>query len=473
LTEARLFLVLICLLMRTVPAMAAGCAVELDGKTVPVRCVSPAGTPDVPTAGNLVRIDDVWVRLDSPRPLKLRTVRRPWGRLLVAGETSRVVAVCVDEPCPTDPLAELTDIQSRALLGLYVRHPVADLPAVLARIDRKRCAVTLVDFVAEGPQKAVPRLPDDLDSLALVCCVTDGFAEFSSLSRLTELRVLIATRMDVPCSVLGRMRSLRALRAHIAGFDPLLIGDLRELRSLEMPYHRSVSDLAFVRGLTKLRALDISWTSVTEVSQLADHPSLSRLSIRGTRVKSLRPLSGHPTLRRVRARHSQLALLPDGKPGALEFVDALGTKVSDAEAASYRKSHIGCRLFCRLMDPLREAVKSANRLRLRTGGMCCGVDGARERTLWETRDGPETRAFIRALDPVEPDPDEGGGHCACCGSVTIEFWHDGRLLAGISVHHGASLRWDGWGDDVDLTERGAKALRAWVKARVMGQLEWD
>ncbi len=110
-------------------------------------------------------------------------------------------------------------------------------------------------------------------------------------------------------------------------------------------------------------------------------------------------------------------------------------------------------------EKFRQAVRSADRIRIRSGGTCHRQVES-EATLFEVKD----RAGVdRVLDAIGIDDELSGFHCMCCGEPTIEFYSGTTLIASLGFHHGQSLRWvDEWEGDSALTAESAKALCDWL-----------
>lgn len=110
-------------------------------------------------------------------------------------------------------------------------------------------------------------------------------------------------------------------------------------------------------------------------------------------------------------------------------------------------------------EKFRQEVRSADRIRVRSGGTCHRqVDS--EATLFEIKD---RQGVDRLLAAIEIDDEGGGFHCACCGDPTFEFYSGTTLVASLGFHHGQTLRWvDGWEDDSLLTAESGKALCEWL-----------
>jgi hypothetical protein len=78
-----------------------------------------------------------------------------------------------------------------------------------------------------------------------------------------------------------------------------------------------------------------------------------------------------------------------------------------------------------------------------------------------TLQGPAILAQLRELLRVRAS---GGFVCMCQGDCTLRFHgDDGQTLATVSLHHAASLRWDGWEADRELLD--GPGLAEWLAER--------
>jgi hypothetical protein len=107
-------------------------------------------------------------------------------------------------------------------------------------------------------------------------------------------------------------------------------------------------------------------------------------------------------------------------------------------------------------EPFRRAVRSCDRVRVRSGGTC-HRNPAEEKTLFEVTKPGRIRALVRG---IEIDEAQSGFGCMCCGWPTFEFYRGEKLLAMVGFHHGRSLRWEGgaWKGDAALTGESALLL---------------
>jgi Leucine-rich repeat (LRR) protein len=94
-----------------------------------------------------------------------------------------------------------------------------------------------------------------------------------------------------------------------------------------------VNDLAPLRRLTALEALDLSNTPVTDLAALDGFTTLRTLNLGGTDVSNLAPLQGLSALETLNLANSSVTnLKPLGGLGALKSLDLAGTPVVDLAA---------------------------------------------------------------------------------------------------------------------------------------------
>lgn len=110
-------------------------------------------------------------------------------------------------------------------------------------------------------------------------------------------------------------------------------------------------------------------------------------------------------------------------------------------------------------------VRGVTRVRVIDGGVSRGqaLPGA---VLCEL-DGEDAAGVAERLAVVQPG---GQFHCMCLGHPAIELWDGDRRRVTIGVHHGKSVRVDGWWSDAAL--RDGEGLLRWLADRgVAGPLE--
>ena len=243
-------------------------------------------------------------------------------------------------------------------------------------------------------------------------------------------------------------------------FDARWIRGLGELEVLRLDvWGRGVEHIGALGSLRQLRALDVS--ALRELSDLGFVSSLKRLrylDVHGAGVQSLAPLSGHPALEVLEAHGNPLIELPAVPPPRLRRASLLSTELATAAVDAFAGRAPGARITHRLNQALADTLACADRIRVRTGGLC-HRRREDERILFEVTD---AAAVERAWPLLRVAEDEPVGTCMCCGEPTIELYRGERLVAEVGFHHGKSLRWRGWPSDGMLVD--ADALCTWMEA---------
>jgi len=107
---------------------------------------------------------------------------------------------------------------------------------------------------------------------------------------------------------------------------------------------------------------------------------------------------------------------------------------------------------------LLETVRSADRLRVRTGSPF--EQEPSRVTLFEIADPAGIREFVGRLQVAGCSK-----ACECLGDRCLEFWRGSVLLETASVHHGRALRRRSGGPDAELSPEGRSALDALFEER--------
>ena len=106
------------------------------------------------------------------------------------------------------------------------------------------------------------------------------------------------------------------------------------------------------------------------------------------------------------------------------------------------------------LDTLFEGV---TRMRLLNGGAANGKALGTE-LLLELSDAPAIAALHRHLSIIEDE--NSFFHCMCMGEQALELYRGLELIATIGLHHGRSIRWDGWELDAELVD--GHGLLVWL-----------
>jgi hypothetical protein len=230
--------------------------------------------------------------------------------------------------------------------------------------------------------------------------------------------------------------------------NPGILASLSALRELRLARCKGIKDISFVRNMKELRALDI----------------------RETAVSDLKPLGGLASLVTVDAYRAPIQQLPSGPMPSLRTLKVIATKLSPRSVATFEKTHPNCQVWHRWDRALKFALASVTRLSVRTGGICCR-DIANEETLIDENHAEAIKQLVQNIKV-----DELGGHCACCGTYTLEFYRGDELVHMLSLHHAVRLRWPGnWPGDGELTLKSGDYIFNWLAERGLKQpkMEWD
>jgi hypothetical protein len=348
-----------------------------------------------------------------------------------------------------NPLASLSDEELRGLWGVKIDQWSDEIARKLNEIDFELACVTVGSDAAIAPDRAVPPLPADVRVLRLESNSNRGrfnnFAALRNLKQLTSLAVkTIGGTFD--CRALSESTQLETLDLtgnRLQNADAL--ASLTELKVLKLTYCRGLTDVTFAKAMHDLVDLEVD----------------------NTQVEDLSPLDGLESLRTINANATPVRKLPKSLP-AIRELTILSTRMSDADVAAFKERHPQRLVRHRWEKSLQEALRTATRLRVRSGGTC-HRNIENEETLFETEGREEIKQLLAGID-VEED---GARHCQCCGDPSFEFYDGERLIATLGFHHGHSLRWvNVWPADAMLSQTSSEFLIDWLAKRdVKGPLE--
>lgn len=475
----------------------------------PTAIVSLSGTPERLREGDLVGIAGLMICLGPPGCYDFTST--PWddGRLLRRVNGADVV-VGIHEAgrwegathVTNGALARLDPASAAGLRGVRIGQWSDAAAAVLANVDRARCAIHVEQGVGAG--RGLPPLPSGVRYLCLDGQMSPAFEDLAGLEQQHDLRYLRVSARSFDVSLLADTAALRVL--DVAG-SPLVrpdrLGVLRQLRAIDLSSsghwlrgsrmvslrmspgtpidadppdlsvvatstrlrrivlaHTKVADIRWLAGMTELETLDLSDTAVSDVSVLAGLPALRRLDVSRTAVADLSPVGTCPALVEIAATRSRVRALPrEGLP-ALARLEMFGAPVGDDDVAQFAALHPSATILHRWRTALVLATAGATSVRVRTGGTC-HRNMEDEAVLFELTGAAEVRAL---LDRIAIDEPSSGEHCLCCGDPSIEIT-DGasRIAATLGMHHGRRLRWPGgWPGDGELTGPAATAVCRWL-----------
>lgn len=320
------------------------------------------------------------------------------------------------------------------LRGIHFDGWRPEFAPLLAAVRPERCFVD----VEMGVLNTLPAFPAGLRGLRIEGFL-DAPVDLGGLAGQRDLRMLIVCR------------------ANVRDWSPLAgPSELVWLEAVILP-----DTVASVPPLPHLRRYEARFEDeVTEVSFLERFPALREAILYGTGVTDLKVLERLPHLEVLDATHAPVTRLPAVTLPALRTARLLGHRLASEDLRAFLDANPQCATLHSWKALLHAETGGLDRLRLRTGGTC-HRNVAEERTLFETDDADEIRAFLATIAVDDP---ASRGHCSCCGGPTIELSRGGELAMVLSVHHGQLLRWGGWPGDARLTPDSADALCDWLSA---------
>lgn len=339
-----------------------------------------------------------------------------------------------------NPLESLTEAEIRGLWGIDIDYWSYELIDKLKHIDPERTCVTIREHATIGRNHPLPPLPVGPAILRVESRSSDGIKTFEELRRFTDLRALM---LSAPYEVT---------------FDCSLIQNATKIESLNLQ-GTSLRNIDTMAALTQMKSLNLSYNEqLVNVAFVKSMPDLEYLCIDNTKVSDLSVLDGMPSLRQIDASDTQVTKLPHTLP-KLEKLTAIKARLKESDVRAFEQANPNSSVQHHWMPALRAALKSATRLRIRSGGTCHREE-AYERTLFETEMTPEVE---RLLDGIQIVEERSGFHCLCCGDPTFEFYDGDRMVAMVGFHHAQGLRWsEGWPGDAALTPQSATALVEWL-----------
>ncbi len=259
------------------------------------------------------------------------------------------------------------------------------------------------------------------------------------LKGMTELQTLDLGGTDITDAGLAHLKGLTKLdlsytKITDAGLTNLK--ELTELRELDVSSCDDIKNIAFVAGMKYLRFLDLSQSSVSDLS----------------------PLGGLPKLERVIANDAPIAKLPKQRVPALRRLHILSSPTDLQVVREFRKAHPKSIVAHGWNDTLHRALKKVTRIRVRTGSARYSRSN-RDGTLFEVKDAKEIKAFLANIRVNEPS---GRGDHLCSGRPTIEFYEGKKLVVSLDISHGMSLRWPGvWPRSATLVFASVDYIAKW------------
>ena len=418
--------------------------VTVDGELIETRAEWIGGSGE--RARFLLDINDIPLVLESERVLNFTRDEESRDRLYVQGpgQPRQLVGLRVKAPIDeveTSPLASLSDAEIRGLWGIRICDWSAEVGQKLKLIDPARTCVSFSEESGESANHVLPTLPANLTTLCIQSDEFNNLDELQNLKQLQSLSVFSLNSAPFTCNWLKhatRLESLSLCGCRLSHVDAL--AGLKELRVLGLDECRDLTSIRFAR----------------------DMPDLTRLEVSSADIEDLSPLDGHAVLQEIDAAGSSVTTLPVHVP-RLRRLRAMSSDLTDDAVRLFRQANPQCKVQRRYNETLQMDLKSATRLRIRTGGTCHRKP-EQERILYETRAANEIRPFIAGIQVDEVEDHTGFG-CFCCGSTSLEFYDRDELIATIVIHHGSFLAWKEWTSMSNLTPQSAKFLVEWLADR--------
>ncbi|MDQ7822500.1 MAG: hypothetical protein RDV48_06860 [Candidatus Eremiobacteraeota bacterium] len=294
---------------------------------------------------------------------------------------------------------------------------------------------TLLAFnVLEPPLRLLPfpSLPVPLRSLFLSHSSCRAFMDFHALGDLRDLLYFHIDNYagaDFDLAYLQGCCNLRHLEAYgnLKGFEAMR--HFTRLLILSIGECRGLVDIPWAAHLDNLEECDLWADSISDISALSGHRKLKGLTV--TNKGSLKlPLNSIPSLREIRIRENPL---------------------SSRDESTFRRLNPHCRIVYSWGSLLKSAIRDATQIIISES----------------FNEGPPVAVndpfqVSEAIAMIEIDEQRSNFHCMCMGTCQIQFLREGRCLASVTMHHGQSLRWDGWEGDGMLTAESGLALSRWL-----------
>ena len=409
-----------------------------EGKEYKGTPQSVFGAPGAPEKGDVLWVRDFPIVLAGAGKYEFRLGNDKGSVLLgrLPGEDiERPVGVRVDtdyegdKKVLLDPLSGMSPETKAGLRAVVLEEMPADPDAALRGIDWSQAALVVSEAFSNNKKETLRDLPTGLRYLDFDVGSSPSLSDVSSLSKAVDLAWLsLDGLMTVDAGILGGMSKLRNLDASWSTLrNPAELASLKELRELDLDGIRGLQELGFVSAMPQLRRLSVAYTPVTSLAPLAGLKQLEQVDADQSAVKELPAGAGVPAMKRL---------------------SLLSAPVPEVAIDSFRQALPACRIDSSWHATLMAALKEVDRLRVRSGGTC-HRDISGEKTLFEVSDPAEIQRLVGSW---KVEDKQSGFHCMCCGEPSLEFYKGDQLITTLGFHHGRSLRWpEGWPGDALLT----------------------
>jgi len=431
-----------------VHASAATWPVTLDGKVEDAQWFSLSETSDKLVAGDVLFIAGVAVLVretDNLNFINALSSKARLYRILPSGR-KEVIAFYPDFWKGKGSAPKLKGLSQKEIEGLWGVGIDGESGNNASLIQGDKTFVDISHTAWKKLPVVLPKLP-----CRAIDIEWNGepderlYALFSDATRWVSLDVslnVVADKLQVKCEPLLRARNLKWLRLRLRMEEldnPDALAQFRNLRYFYYSHWEGLKTLSFVEGMKDLREIYAP----------------------GNEITSITPLAGLPQLRVVDVHMTPLADLPEDGFPMLSRLNLQGTTVPAGAVENFRKRHPDCVVKYEWAADLRRVVADADRFIVRTGGTC-HRQYAKEKIIFETKKRPD---MDELLSLIAIDEKKSDSVCMCCGSPTMEFYKNGKLIAMVGIQHGSALRWAGWPADAVLTKESVKQFTEWLKVR--------
>lgn len=412
-------------------------SVSLNGE-MPYSTCRPLKSVGIDRQEVLLTLDNITLIMDGASSYTFTGTLDKDGKLfLMQGGKRQLVGLKTgwsfenDRRMKINPFADLAPSDMKAIRGIYLNDKVTRQAAeLLSHLNHDKAFITITHNTAQKGGR-FPELPSKTNFLSIQESSSDGIKDYGRLTSFDSLRYFSIDSFgapDIDARLIKQNTRLAYLDLNMQTIkNTSVLGELRELRHLDLSNCKELQNIAFIGKLDKLEELKISRTAISDLSPMQD---LKHIAI-------------------VDAHSSAVSRLPGKHVPNLRKLNVMATRLSKEAVETFEKANPQCKISFGWNAMLQAALKSADRLRVRSGGTCHRRT-EEEKTLFEII---KTEDVKEVISNIRIDPLKSNFHCMCCGNPSLEFYKGGDLLVTLGFHHGKSLRWmDGpWPMDGMLT----------------------
>jgi hypothetical protein len=369
--------------------------------------------------------------------------------LRMSQDGSSVVVELSGDPLKSNPLSEMTAAELEQVRGVVIGEWTDGTAEALDKLRLDKTCVYVKSSAGVGKNgRELADLPGSTRYLVLDVGSSDGLRDLSSLrnaSSLVYLHFSGPSGWTVDVENIAGAHELRYLGIENSSIkNSRALTGLGELRRISFRGNEGIDDISFVEKLTKLEEIDLWYTGVADLS----------------------PLSNNPNLMKVVADESPVTRLPKDVAG-LAWLSVMSTRLSDSDVERFRKEVPGCYIRHRWIHALLDVIHASDEM------VVSNWSSEGWKPVFEVMEKKEIEQLASMIDLYETDI---CNHCMCVGTPMLSFYDSGELLAEITLHHGARIRYV-WLGDAELTDESSRAIAEWLASRgidyVLEEIEDD